>query len=666
MGLVFAQTLRHEFVNFDDRTYVYENPRVADGLTPRGMAWVFTHSHGGNWHPLTGLSHLLDCQLYGLHAGGHHLTNVVLHVATVICLLLVLWQMTGSLWPSALAAALFAVHPLRVESVAWVAERKDVLSGLFFMLTVGAYVRYVRRPFSGRRYLLPVGVFALGLLAKPMLVTLPLVLLLLDYWPLGRMSNPSCSNRTPPHRHGRGLLHAARFGTNYVAALLRRFPVFWQLAIEKLPFLLLGVLSCTATLWVQRDAVRLNAFLPLSWRITNALVSYVAYLGQLVCPIGLAAYYPHPTSSLPIWIPVGAALMLLGISAAALAWRRRFPYLLVGWLWYVGMLVPVIGFLQVGGQARADRYTYLPQIGLYIALAWGVADLCRSWAYRRWLCGAASAIVLAILMACAWRQTGFWHDSETLWDHTLACTSPNSLAHNNLASVLAKRGQYEAAIAHYRQALQIQPNYAGAYDGMGAALADRGQLVQALAYFRAALKLQPDFADAHYDLANALLRSDQTELAIAHYQRALELQPDYAQAHCKLADTLLGLGRPAEALAHYEKALAIDSRQAEADCHLAWLLATCPDDKLRNGPRAVELAERAAELSGGKQPEMLDTLAAAKAEVGRFAEAVTAARQALELARQQKRPALVEALPARIALYQAGKPFRQPPAASAR
>ena len=313
---------------------------------------------------MTGLSHLLDCQLYGLHAGGHHLINILLHAATAVLLFFVLRRMTGRFWPSALVAALFAVHPLRVESVAWVAERKDVLSGLFFMLTLGAYVGYVRRPFSWRRYLLLAVLFALGLLAKPMLVTLPLLLLLLDYWPLGRLADDPRSNRTAPH-------------------VLGRFPLAWRLVIEKLPLLLLSLLSCAATTWMQREAVRLNAFVPIWWRIDNALASYVAYVGQLFYPMGLAAYYPHPGPNLPTGTVVGAALLLACISAAAVACRRRCPYVLVGWLWYLGMLVPVIGFVQVGGQARADRYTYLPQIGLCIALVWGAADLCRSWVYLR-------------------------------------------------------------------------------------------------------------------------------------------------------------------------------------------------------------------------------------------------------------------------------------------
>ena len=355
VALVFGQTVRHDFVNYDDNAYVYENPQVAGGLTAHGIAWAFTSFHVSNWHPLTWLSHMLDCQFYGLHAGGHHLTNVLLHAATAILLFLVLRRMTGDLWPSAFVAAVFAIHPLRAESVAWVAERKDVLSGLFFMLTLGAYAGYARRPFSLGRYLTVVLLFALGLMAKPMLVTLPFVLLLLDYWPLGRIG---------PHR---------RTGISS----------FRRVVVEKIPLLALTAASCVATVIAQGTAVIAIDVIPLPSRIANALVSYVAYMGQLFYPAGLAVLYPHPEGGLPIWKVAASSLVLAGISAAALVWRRRFPYLFVGWFWYVGMLVPVIGLVQVGLHAMADRYTYLPQIGLCIAVTWGVAQLAAS---RRYHC----------------------------------------------------------------------------------------------------------------------------------------------------------------------------------------------------------------------------------------------------------------------------------------
>jgi tetratricopeptide (TPR) repeat protein len=401
-------------------------------------------------------------------------------------------------------------------------------------------------------------------------------------------------------------------------------------------------------------------------RIGNALVSYATYAAEIFYPAGLAAYYPHPGNNLSTGMVIAAALLLAAVSAATVACRRRCPYLLAGWLWYLGMLVPVVGLVQVGGQARADRYTYLPQIGLYVALAWGAADLCRRRADRRWLGSVASAAALAALMGCAWRQTCFWHDSEALWKHTLACTSPNALAHNNYGTLLAKRGQYQAAIVQYRKAQRIQPDWAGPYDDMAVALIERGQYQQAHACLRIALALQPDFAGAHYDMGNALVHLDQIELAIAHYRRALELQSDYTDAHCGLANVLSHLGRWEEAIGHYQTALEIDCRQAEATVKLAWLLATCPLDQLRNGARAVELAERATGFGDRKRAEALDALAAAHAEARQFPQALSAARQALALAQRDKKPALADAIRARITLYRAGKPYRQPPSAPVR
>ncbi len=384
--IVFEQTATHDFVNFDDPGYVSKNPQISQGLTLNGLRWVFTHSHVGNWHPLSGLSHMLDCQLYGLRPAGHHVTNVVLHAATAILLFLVLRQMSGEIWPSALAAAVFAVHPLRAESVAWIAERKDVLSGLFFMLTLGAYVAYTRRPFSFRRYLVVVGLFALGLMAKPMLITLPCVLLLLDYWPLGRLQFPGGTNESA----GRGP------GSHPTAAR--------RVLLEKVPLMALAAGSAVATILAQAEAVRSVETFPLSARIANAIVSYVAYLGQFVCPVGLSVLYPHPGNGIPAAKVAGALLLLAAASTGIVLARRRCPYLLVGWLWYLGMLVPVIGLVQVGEQAMADRYTYLPQIGLCIGLAWGVARFSESRRRVRWISGVAAVLVLAALMGAARRQ----------------------------------------------------------------------------------------------------------------------------------------------------------------------------------------------------------------------------------------------------------------------
>jgi hypothetical protein len=458
---VFGQTLRHEFVNYDDDDYVSENPEVARGLTLKGIVWAFTHVHAFNWHPLTWFSHMLDCQFYGLNPGGHHLTNILLHTATAILLFLVLRRMTAALWRSAFVAAVFAIHPLRVESVAWVAERKDVLSGLFFMLTIGACVRYAssarnrkaggiqtsniehRTPnierkesrstlHASRFYVLCLLFFALGLMCKPMLVTLPLVLLLLDYWPLERFT-----------------IHDSRF-------------TIGRLIIEKIPLLALAGASCMATLFAQKDAIWSLERICLPSRAGNALISCAAYLGEMVWPSKLAVLYPFPTRGIGISEVVFPLVLLAGISTGVFVLRRCRPYLLTGWLWFLGMLTPVIGLIQVGPQARADRYTYLPQIGLYLALTWAVAELCAGWRHRRPVLGGIAAIVIASLSVASFRQTSYWRNSESLWTHALACTSDNAIAHNNLGCALIQKRSVNEAIAHFQKALQINPGYADA------------------------------------------------------------------------------------------------------------------------------------------------------------------------------------------------------------
>ena len=459
MVVTFGQTVCHEFVNFDDNEYVFENSYVSRGLTASGIVWAFTQGEQANWIPFTWLSLMIDCQLYDLHAGGHHLTNVLLHTATAMLLFLVLRRMTGRLWPSAFAAALFAVHPLRAESVAWVTERKDVLSGLCFMLTLGAYLGYVRHQFSWARYALLLVVFALGLMAKPMLVTLPFVLFLLDYWPFHRLA------------------------------------LAWRIVIEKLPLIVLAAASCTVTFWAQRGAMLPQDRLPVAGRMVNALVSYAAYLVQFFYPAGLAAFYPHSGPHLSSTHVVVAAVVLAGVSVGTLACRQRCPYALVGWLWYVGMLVPVVGLVQVGSQAMADRYTYLPQIGLGIALAWGTADICRAWPSRRWACGLASASLLAALMGCAFRQTSFWCDSETLWTRALAVTSHNAMAQNGLGDALASDGRLEEGTEHFRRAVAISPYVVMFRMNLGAACLEAGQSQQAMEQFRQALALDADCAE---------------------------------------------------------------------------------------------------------------------------------------------------------------------------
>jgi len=667
--LVFGQTLRHGFVNYDDPLYVQENPHVTQGLTAEGIGWAFTTCHGSLWGPLTWLSHLADCQFHGLNAGGHHLTNVLLHAASTILLFLVLWRMTGDLWPSAFVAAVFAIHPLQAESVAWVAERKGLLSGLFFMLTLAAYVGYVRHAFSMVRYLTVVAVFALGLMAKPVLVTLPFLLLLLDYWPLGRLSSPEADGQDKQ----------------------RSFP--WRFVVEKLPLLALAAAACVATPLAQGSAVVSLDVIPLSVRISNALVSYVAYVEKLFCPTGLAVFYPHPGTSLPIGEAAGAFVALAVVSVGVFWGRRKFPYLFVGWFWYLGMFVPMIGLVQIGTHAMANRYMYLPQIGLCIALAWGVAETLATWPRWRWACGIITALVLFGLINFAWQQTSYWRDSKTLWNHALACTSRNATAHNNLGLALADRKETDKAIAQYREALKINPNFTDAHNNFGVALAGRGQTDKAIAHFQRALTVNSNLEKTHYNLGNALARRGELDEAVAHYRRALEINPGLVGAYCSLGSVLARQGDLVEAADCLQKALKIKPDHADvrynlgvildrqghvADAmiqwreavrrqpndtgvldQLAWKLATCPDASIRNGAEAVDLAERAARLSSGREPSILGTLAAAYAEAGKFPEAVKTAETAASLASKRGDTALAGALRTQIRSYRSGSPYHE-------
>ena len=631
VALVFIQTTRFAFLSYDDSITVYANPEVARGLTLHGVGWAFANFQLSNWIPLTCLSHMLDCQMYRLNAGGHHLTNVLLHAATAVLLFLVLRQMTHRFWPSALAAALFALHPLRAESVAWVTERKDVLSGLFFMLALAAYVDYVRHRPSLRRYLVVIVLFLFGLWSKPMLVTLPAVLLLLDYWPLGRFPSNAPARgtlqQTPPHGNGGGALATH---VDSLPAGPRPFSFPWQLVIEKLPLVLLAMVICAVTPFAQGGAVTVNEQYPFWWRVGNALLSYITYLRLSFYPAGLAALYPRLGLSLPFWRVFVAFLALASITVAAWVWRRKRPYLLVGWLWYLGMLVPVIGVVQFGSQAVADRFTYLPHIGLSIALVWGAADVCRAVPRWRWACGGASALLLAVLMGCAWRQASFWHDSEILWSHALACTSRNDAAHNNLAVMLIAQQRFDEAIMHCQEALRINPGR----------------------------------DDTHFNMALALSRRGRLDEAILHCQQGLKIEPGDVKAHRLLSGAFAARRRFGESIAQLEQAVQLAPDDLDVQMNLAWMRATCADAALRNGTAAIEHAQRAVELCGGQRVPAYDVLAAAYAEAGRFPEAVAAARKGLDLAVQQNARPVADTMRGRMALYQAGKPLRQGSAAA--
>ena len=529
--VVFWQGVKNDFTNFDDNQYVTENQHVQAGLTWKNLLWAFTTTHSVNWHPLTWLSHMLDCQVYGTNPAGHHLTNILLHAASTVLLFLVLQWMTGARWRSAFVAALFAVHPLHVESVAWVAERKDVLSGLFWMLTLWAYTGYVYRP-TPTRYLLTILCFVLSILAKPMAVTLPFVLLLLDYWPLNRLAltqqvdgkKPLVDKKSLSPNSGRWI------ATNVV--------------IEKLPFFAFAVLASTVTFFVQYNSGAAKSLVqyPLTERITNALVSYVLYMGKMIWPHNLAVFYPHLGQSLAIWQPVLAGLLLLVVSAVVIRTGGRHPYLPVGWFWYVGTLVPVIGLIQAGDQGMADRYTYIPLIGLFIIVSWGVPELAKQWRYRRTVLGLTAAILLLALSVCAHFQVRYWKNDITLFTHALKVTKNNFVAHNNLGAALARQGKLEDAIPHFIAALQISPSYERAHFNLGLARDKQGKIDEAIVHFSKALEIKPDYPEALNGLGVALARQGRLKEAIAHFKAALQLQPGNgnARANLDLATELVG------------------------------------------------------------------------------------------------------------------------------
>ncbi len=573
---VFARTASNGFVDYDDPAYVTRNPQVLRGLTPAGAAWAFTTFSSANWHPLTWLSHMLDVSLFGLDAGRHHLMSAGFHACTAGLLLLLLHALTGRLWPSAAVAALFALHPLRVESVAWASERKDVLAGLFWVLACGAHLRYARRP-SAVRLCGVAALLALGLMAKPMLVTLPLALLLIDWWPLGR---------------GRAL--AARAPA--LSPLAARLP----LVLEKAPLLLLSAAASWATLLAQREGGALN--LPgvqhLGLRLANVAVAYAEYLAKLAWPLRLAVHYPLQVR--PAWQTAAAVALLAGLSLAAIRWARRRPWLAFGWLWYLGTLVPVVGFVQAGGQGLADRYSYLPSVGVFLAAAWALAGVARRGGGT--LAASAALTVLAPLAALSWRQTAVWRDSATLFAHALAVTERNWLAHNNLAFELRRQGRNAEALEHFREAARINPAaadhaslgalaaaagrlqeaveaYTRALEARPSSVVDRynvagvlvalGRDAEAMAHYREALRLDPRHAESHNNLAILLSRRGDAPGAAEHFAAALRARPGYAEAHFNLGLELSRLGREREAVGHYRQAVGLRPDYVKAQAALA-------------------------------------------------------------------------------------------------
>src|SRR5882724_4885593 len=593
--VVFGQTIRYEFVNFDDDLYVYNAPAIRAGLTVKGLALAFTSPHARNWHPLTTISHMLDCQLYGLKAGGHHATNIVLHTIAVLLLFRVLWQMTGAVWKSAVVAALFAVHPLHVESVAWVSERKDVLSAVFFLLMLDAYFRYTRAR-SVTRYLAVAVLFAAGLMSKPMLVSAPVILLLLDYWPLRRFEQLSLTNDRAK-----------------IAKSGDQWRVIQHLFLEKVPLLAISAGSCVITFILQKRAIGAIPPLPFLWRMENAFAIYMIYIWKTLWPTRLAVFYPHPNDTLAIWEILLAIGLLFAMTIAAIVFRKERPYLFTGWCWYLGMLLPVIGLVQVGEQGHADRYTYLPQIGLFVAVVWLAAELAKGRRSRSRL-AVTTAVAASVIVALGWAafiQTSYWRNSETLWTHALAVTSDNDVAHNNLGYLCVDRGELDKAISHFEAALKIRSGKLDPHYSVGSAfvqmnLADalglKGLADEAMVHYEEAIKLVPNYADAYYNRGNILFATGRVDEAIADWEKTLQIQPNHADAHTCLGNALLRQGLRTEALAHYEQAVVLAPEDPHSRNNIAWLLATSSDAAIRDGAKAVGFANEAVQLSGGREP----------------------------------------------------------------
>ena len=659
---VFGQSIGHEFINYDDNEFITANPHLLSGLTWDNVRWALVAGTGGAmtdtdyWRPVSILSQMADVHFFGLHAGSHHAGNVLLQALNSVLLFLILRSMTGSLWRSAFVAALFAIHPLHVESVAWISERKDLLSGLFFLLTLGAYVRYARHSFRWGNCLLVLLLSALAMASKPMMVTLPFVLILLDSWPLQRVVKIS-----------------------------------WQrLLLEKAPLFAMALFVAVITLHAPGGRNEgIMDHLPWSWRLGNAVVAYTTYLWQMIWPFNLSAFYPHPGKNLSLWSLALSAFVLVLISALVL-WQRRRHYLMVGWLWYLGMLLPVIGLVQSGEQAHADRYTYLPLIGIFIMIAWGLNDWVGAHPKKRILLGTALALLLIPLSCRAYLQTSYWRDSISLMSHAVECTDNNIHAHDNLGDAYLKNGDADLAIKEYQISLNRRPGYAYAECNLGCALLNKGLPKEAILHFQKALSTNPDYAVAHHNLGEALREQGLFDEAIKHLTKALELDPRLPKAETQLGAALLQKGDPTGALLHYERALRMNPNLPEthnivgsillqqgkerealgefqtalhADPsnftyanNTAWILGAARDKSLRDGPMAIRLAQRAVEESGN-QPAALRTLAAAYAQAGLYQEAIDTSDQAIKGAISQGNTNLAETLRKDRSIYLRNTPL---------
>lgn len=533
-----------DFINYDDNMYVFQNPTVLGGLTFKNILWSLTASEELYWHPLTWISHMTDIQIFGLNAGGHHLTSVGFHILNTVLLLVWLNTMTGEFWKSSFVAALFALHPLHVESVAWIAERKDVLSTFFCFLALLSYTHYCQKK-NRQQYLLSLLFFICALMAKPMAVTLPFVFLILDYWPLNRF--PEELSKNIP-------IHDKR--------------VFWQLLVEKIPFLMFSFLSCLKTLEVHQTAGTSIETFPLIPRIANSLISYVEYLAKMVCPFPLAFLYPHPRM-FSLWKLTASLFVVLSISYLAIRKVRRRPWLAVGWFWYIGTLVPVIGLVQVCVQGYADRYTYIPLIGLFMMIAWQIPEKVQSWKHKTIFLSVSATGILSVLWILTSFQIRHWENNITLYEHALKSTTENFVAHNNLGVSLAEKGNDNEAVVHYRKAIRILPGFGLSNENLGFILYKQGNYQGAIFHYQNAIAYTPDSARSYYMLANSYFQLKQIDNAVIHYKIAIKIRPDYIEAMTNLGVALALIGKPDESLALFKEAIRINPDFADARIKMA-------------------------------------------------------------------------------------------------
>jgi protein O-mannosyl-transferase len=578
---LFYPAVRYDFVNYDDSGYIGDNLNVQKGLTREGFVWAFTTGHMSNWHPLTWLSHMLDVELFGAKPGPQHRTNILFHALNSVLLFLVLKKITRAMWRSAFVAALFALHPLHVESVAWISERKDVLSAFFWLLTIWAYAKYFQgskskvpssEPEGAKKtqrsiffYFLALVFFALGLMSKPMVVTLPFTLLLLDIWPLQRIQFISIRSR---RREEAELTNRAQNPPPHVGGY-SSYRDLIPILLEKIPFFALTIVASIITFIMQKKggAVSSLAGLSIASRIENSIISYVRYLGKTFWPDSLSILYPHP-GGWPLWQVGAATLFLVGISALAIWLARRRPYFLVGWFWFLGTLVPVIGIVQVGMQSMADRYTYVPLIGLFIAIAWGGAEMFVRWNFHRVAISFFAGMVLVGCTALTQKQIRYWRDSESLFGHAINVTKKNFIAYNNLGYFYSHKERYDDAIDAYRKSLEIEPRFEDAHNNLGYALAKLNKHAEAIAHYQVALKIKPDLVEAHNNLGNSLAEIGKVDEAISHYEIALAKNPKHADAHNNYGVALAMKGKLTEAIEHFHQSLKAKPNYASAHSNL--------------------------------------------------------------------------------------------------